>query len=81
MRAGQDISKKQKSDDIEQAAQQDRVKESSMLKLLGTKKANPASGQTVFGGEHSQAPDPILSSKMQVWGLGLGTSSVDPHWH
>lgn len=66
MRAGQNISKKQKSDHIEQTAQQDGVKESSMLKLLGTKKANSASGHTVFGGEHSQAPDHILSPKMQV---------------
>lgn len=81
MSAGQYISKKQKSDDIQQAAQQGWVKESSMLKLLGAKKANPASGHIGFGEENSQAPDPILSSKMQVWCLGLGLRSIDPHWH
>lgn len=36
MGAGQDISQKHKSSDIQQAAQQDTVKENSTLKLLGT---------------------------------------------
>ena len=38
MKIGQDISKKQKLDDIQQTAQQDWVKESSVLQLLGVGK-------------------------------------------
>lgn len=38
MRAGRYISKKQNSDDVEQAVQQDWVKESSMLQVLGVGK-------------------------------------------
>lgn len=66
---------------MQQGARQDSVKESSMLKFLGTKKQTLLLDRLFFGEEHSQALDPILSSKMQVWGLGLGPRSVDPHWH
>lgn len=50
---------------MQQAARQDSV-ESSMLKFLGTKKQTLLLDRLFFGGEHSQALDPILSSKMHV---------------
>lgn len=65
---------------MQQAAWQDSV-ESSMLKFLGTQKQALLLDRLFFGGEHSQALDPILSSKMHVKGLRLGPRSVDPHWH